>query len=163
MSSIAVRVTAVARALTMEENPSLMQFLQMGLAYLAAPVIVVFAGGMFWRGATSAGAVTTLVVAPLVCFLCQNVHRWIGWWPSHMVYWMPIAVGILLATLVAVSSVTPRKSEEELSGLIWNREMSLRGEDRSSRRGARHPWWRDYRCWAVLAIVLMLAEIWWLR
>jgi solute:Na+ symporter, SSS family len=167
LASVAILAAAVARALTMKETPSLMQFLQAGLAYLAAPVIVVFAAGIFWRGATSAGAVTTLVTAPLVCFFSQNAHLWISWWPTHMVYWLPVAVGCLTLLLVLISLVTPRKSDEQLRGLLWSNRDALAfdksGTSASGGEGRRGSLIRDYRFWAVLAIVLMVAEIWYLR
>ena len=170
IASVGILLISVARALTMDENPSLMQFLQVGLSYLASPVIVVFAAGVFWRGATAAGAATTLLVAPLVSYLCQHAYSWIPWWPSHMVYWMPITVGILFSILFIVSQLTPRKSDEELSGLIWSRADALGKRDDSSHteqakmRESATPSrrWLDYRLWAVVAIVLMLIEICWL-
>jgi len=169
ISSVVILTAAVIRALTMQENASLMQFLQIGMAYLAAPVIVVFAAGMFWRGATSAGAVITLLVAPVVCYLCQQAHHTIAGWPGHMVYWMPIAVGILFTILFVVSLFTQRKSDEELAGLIWSRAAALGNRDDAPHaehselgtRAARGSLWRDCRCWAGVAIVLMALEMWW--
>ena len=156
IASVAILVIAVIRALTMEENPSLMQFLQVGLAYVAAPIIVVFLGGLLWRGATSTAAVTTLLAAPGVCLASQSAGMWIPWWPTHVVYWLPIAVGILAAILVVVSLFTTRKTAAELDGLIWTPRIAASESD--CHRGIR-----DYRLWAVLALALMAAEIWWLR
>ena len=156
VASVAILVIAVTRALTMQENPSLMQFLQVGIAYVAAPVIVVFIGGLFWRGATSAAAVSTLLISPGVCLACQSGHKWISWWPTHVVYWLPLAVAILSMVLVGISLCTSQKSAAELAGLIWSPQTATQDPDR--RRGIR-----DYRLWAGLAIILMVAEIWWLR
>ena len=133
-----------------------MQFLQIGIAYVAAPVIVVFIGGLFWRGATSAAAVCTLLVSPGVCLACQFGSSWISWWPTHVVYWLPLAVAILSALLVGISLFTKRKPAAELEGLIWSPHVAT--QDPDHRRG-----WRDYRLWAALAIVLMAVEIWWFR
>jgi len=174
VASVVILVITVARALTMQETPSLMQFLQVGLAYLAAPVIVVFIAGIFWRGATSAAAVTTLLVSPLVCLATQNAHRWFAWWPTHMVYWMPIAVGCLALLMVLISLVTPRTADEKLQDLIWSgRDIwsladgqgAIRDNTRTgSKAGAiRGSLWRDYRLWAAVGISLMVVEIWWLR
>ena len=157
IASVAVLICAVTRALTMQKNESLMQFLQVGLAYVAAPIIVVFLGGLFWRGATSVGAVATLLAAPLVCFFSQHGQEKIAtWWPTHMVYWLPIAVGILATLLVAVSLCTQRKSAADLEGLIWTRKTALA-------KSEHHSGIKDYRLWAVLALALMAAQIWWLR
>ena len=160
-TSVFVLVIAVTRALTMEENESLMQFLQMGLAYVAAPVVVVFLGGLFWRGATSVAAVVTLIAAPLVCYLCQTAHRNIDRWPEHMVYWLPIAVGILAVLLVVVSLFTPRKSAKQLESVIWTfrSATSLEGPTASGEARGRL---LDYRLWAAVALVLMALQIWWL-
>lgn len=192
VASVAILVCAVARALTLQETPSLMQFLQSGLAYLAAPVIVVFIAGLFWRGATSAGAVTTFIAAPLVCLFAQNGHTvlnewlpgmftwwsadWFNWWPAHVVYWLPIAVGLLTALLVGISLFTKRKTDAELEPILWTPQQTLtfdqRAFDRSGSpvvadgdkdKGSRRPWVYDYRLWAALALILMVVEIWWFR
>ena len=173
VSSVAILVIAVTRALTMDESPSLMQFLQVGLAYIAAPVIVVFLGGLLWRGTTSAAAVTTLLAAPGVCLVSQNADTWISWWPTHVVYWLPLAVGILGTLLVGVSLFTRRRTEAELDGLIWTARSATSLEDGELGGAKPDPsapvleaadgrGIRDYRLWAALAIALMAAEIWWL-
>ena len=183
VASVAILVCAVARALTLQETPSLMQFLQSGLAYLAAPVIVVFIAGVFWRGATSAGAVVTFVAAPFVCLFAQNGHdvlsEWLpgvaDWWPQHVVYWLPIAVGLLTALLVGISLFTNRKTDAELEPILWTPERTLTFDQRAFDRSdspvvadgdkdqgsRRRSWVYDYRLWAVVALILMLIEIWW--
>ena len=174
IASVAILVCAVTRAMTMEENASLMQFLQVGLAYVAAPIVVVFLCGLFWRGATSAAAVTTLLAAPGVCLVCQQGNAWISsHWPTAVVYWLPIAVGTLFLLMGLVSMFTSRKTEKELQGLTWNLRSAMSLRDSSSApqqsdAGSAAPtsvqarWYTDYRLWAVLGIVLMIAEIWWL-
>ena len=184
IASVAILVCAVTRALTMQETDSLMMFLQAGLAYLAAPVIVVFIAGLFWRGATSAGAVVTFVAAPLVCLFAQNGHtvlnEWLPgvatWWPSSIIYWLPIAVGVLIVLLIAVSLCTPRKTAAELKPLMWTRKDTLTfneqdalatgqtgdGEVAAKSQAAGQHWFYDYRLWAVLALLIMAVEIWWL-
>lgn len=163
IACVAVLVCTVWRAMTMAETPSLMQFLQMGLAYVAAPIIVVFLSGVFWRGATSAAAVTTLIVAPFVCLVCQNGNAWISSsWPTGVVYWLPIAVGILVTLMVVVSLMTRRKSATELEGLIWTPHYAFSLEDESDSVKGRRRLISDYRFWGVLVLVLLVAEIWWL-
>lgn len=174
LSSVAILIVTIARSLTMRETPSLMQFLQVGLVYLAAPVIVVFTAGIFWRGATSIGAVVVLLIAPFVCLACQSAHDWLSWWPSHMVYWMPMAVGVLSLVMALVSLGTTRKPDAELDDLVWSRRQALaygdellvrtdRPEKTALTSRDRAPLWRDHRLWAAGAILLMIAEIWWLR
>lgn len=173
LSSIAILVLTSFRALTLKETPSLMQFLQVGLAYLAAPVVVVFAAGIFWRGATSAAAVTTLIASPFVCFTCQSASNWIHWWPQHLVYWMPIAVGLLSFVLLCVSLITHRKTESELAGVIWSPQESLffsRSKAEASSMLMHNAdsllsisTLYDPRLWASVAIGIMVAEIYLLR
>jgi solute:Na+ symporter, SSS family len=172
LASVGILVVTIARALTMRETPSLMQFLQVGLVYLATPVIVVFTAGIFWRGATSAAAVTVLLAAPFVCLACQFAHLWKPGWPEHMVYWMPIAVAFLTILLVAVSLVTTRKTDAELDRLVWSRKKALAYSVALLVRtdtpndvmfAGKAALWRDHRLWAAGAILLMILEIWWLR
>lgn len=174
VASVGILAVTVTRALTLRETPSLMQFLQVGLAYLAAPVVVVFVAGVFWRGATSAAAVVTLLAAPFVCLACQLGHGWIDGWPMHLVYWLPIAMGVLTLLMAGVSLVTPRKSNDELRGLLWSSKASLSYNEELLARSdtvdapgravcTRAPLWRDHRLWAIVAIILMLLEIYWFR
>lgn len=172
ISSVGILILAVIRALTLQETPSLMQFLQVGLAYIAAPVVVVFAMGVFWRGATSVAAVCTLLISPFVCLASQLAHHWLNWWPVHLVYWLPIAVAILVLYMLLLSLATPRKNAAELEGLIWSPKSTLGfdqkmlvQQDSSRRRGEAglSLLWLDHRIWASLAILLMILEIYWLR
>ena len=171
-ASVVILVVTCIRALTLQETPSLMQFLQVGLAYLAAPVVVVFVAGIFWRGATSAAAVVTLIASPFICLACQSASQWASWWPEHLVYWLPIAVALLCLLLISISLVTKRKSDAELRGLIWSRKMSLAaapntqfGNDQmvADTIAERTTLFRDHRLWAAVAIVLMIVEVYLLR
>ena len=146
-------------------------------------MIVVFIAGVCWRGATSAGAVVTFVAAPFVCLFAQNGHdvlnEWLpgvaDWWPQHVVYWLPIAVGLLTALLVGISLFTNRKTDAELEPILWPPERTLTFDQRAFDRSdspvvadgdkdqgsRRRSWVYDYRLWAVVALILMVIEIWW--
>ena len=173
LSSVAILLAIVARALTMQVD-SLMQFFQVGLAYLAAPVILVFGAGLFWRRATPTAAFATFLVSPFVCYTCQIGHTWWPWWPTSMIFWMLAAVGILFLFLVVVSLATTAKSSADLRGLIWDPKRAFASQQPIAKAAAGQPTdqvhapnpsariWTDHRLWAGLALVLMLLEMWWL-
>lgn len=160
----------------LRENPSVLQFFITGLAYIATPIIVVFAVGIFWRRATSAAAIVTILTAPVVCYVAQHLPTLTGWGPSQtsIVYWVPIAVAASVLLMTAVSLFTTAKAPALLEGLIWTREDTLTfgtqlfqrrdagGADTpASRTGGRHIW-SDYRLVGVLSLLLLAAVMCWL-
>ena len=64
-----VLLVSVTPALLLTDQSSIVQFLLTGLAYIACPVVVIFTVGIFWRRATSAGALTTMILSPIVLSL----------------------------------------------------------------------------------------------
>lgn len=178
IASVVVLAVAVVRAPWLANNPSIIQYLLTGLAYLTAPIIVAFLLGLFWKKATSYGAVATMLVAPIVCYAAQHMHKVVEWWPQQTVYWLPIAVLCLTVFMIAVSWCTPRKSAVELQGLIWSRSDALvlstaltrplkdeveNGSGDNRELISKLSIWRDHRLMAMLACVLLVAVIWVLR
>ena len=161
----------------LRDNESILQFFLGGLAYLSAPIIVVFMVGVFWRGATSAGAVTTIVTAPALCYAAQNMRQLIGWGPTQtsIVYWLPIAVGASAVMMLGVSLCTKRKDPALLKGLLWTRgdtltlgtELLRRRDATDAAQGTGHAnvpgIWSDHRILATFAFILLIAVLWFLR
>jgi SSS family solute:Na+ symporter len=175
LASVFLMFVAVVRAPMLRGNESILQFFLGALAYISAPIIVVFMLGVFWRGATSAAAVATMISAPAVCYVVQNVRQLTGWGPQQtsIVYWLPMAVAVLIVLMLGVSLCTQPKAPAQLEGLLWRRqdtlafgaELSVRrdiaGADRQA--GAQPRIWSDHRIWAIIALLLMSALIWLFR
>jgi SSS family solute:Na+ symporter len=158
-------------------NESILQFFLNGLAYITAPVIVLYSLGIFWAGATPAAAVSTILVSPLICYLSQHMRLVFGFGPhqTSIAYWLPVAVGILTAVMAFVSSFTQPKPVEQLEGILWTSKDTLvfsadlfkrlDSEDPSHLMTASNKpgWIRDFRLLGLLALALMVVLIWYFR
>lgn len=170
-------IVAAVRAPMLRGNESILQFFLNGLAYMSAPIVVIFMVGMFWRRATPAAAVTTVLVAPIVCYITQHIRALTGRGPTQtsIVYWIPIAAATLGLLMVVISLFTRPREAADVQGLIWNAEGALAFGGQLLRRLdaakadefasplSRLSIWRDYRVMAVLAVVLMIVLIWCFR
>ncbi|MBI81927.1 MAG: sodium transporter [Planctomycetaceae bacterium] len=175
LASVVLLVVAVCCTPLLEKNPSILQYILVALAYFSTPIIVVFLGGVLWRGATPAAAVTTLLTAPVICFAAQQLHKFITWWPAQTVYWMPLGAAMVASVMIIVSLFTRRKDARSLEGLIWTwkdtftlepqltRRRGVPADTASARAATRPAVWHDLRLWGAVALLLMCAIIWWLR
>ena len=133
----------------LESFRSLWQYLQATLAYAVPPVVALFLGGLFWRGANAAGAAATLLAGTAggVALFFANVV--FGWVHLHFLYVAPILLLIDLGVLVAVSLWTGGTPGKDPS-LIWTPGY-FRAE---SQRLSAVALWRNYRVQAALLLVL---------
>lgn len=134
--------------------PTLFDYLQSFLAYVTPPVLVVFLGGIFWKGARARGAFWTLVIGVpvglLLWIFTEIVFPGSG---IQFLYAAGILVGANAVLLVALSRGEPvGKTEEELASLTWSREtwraesVELKGRS----------WYTNYRYLSVgLAIITL--------
>jgi SSS family solute:Na+ symporter len=142
-------LVALIWAPQLENFRSLWQYLQATLAYAVPPVVALFLGGLFWRGANAAGAAATLIAGTacgIALFLANVVFHWVH---LHFLYVAPILLLIDLLTLIAVSrwsSRAPGKSQ----ALVWTVSY-FRAESEHLRAV---PLWRNYRVQAALLLAL---------
>src|SRR5215469_12631089 len=118
VSTAALLVVAMLWAPQLERFPSLWQYLQAMLAYVVPPVVALFLVGLFWRGATAAGATATLL-AGTACgiglFLVNVVFHWTH---LHFLYAAPLLLLVDALILVAVSVVSGERGAPP-EGVIW--------------------------------------------
>jgi SSS family solute:Na+ symporter len=142
-------VIALLWAPELESFRSLWQYLQAVLAYAVPPVVALFIGGLFWRGANATGAAATLLVGTvcgIALFLANVVFHWVH---LHFLYVAPILLLLDVSVLVAVSLHTggARTTGESL---VWTIGY-FRAE---SARLRSVPAWRNYRVQALLLLVV---------
>jgi SSS family solute:Na+ symporter len=133
--------------------PTLFDYLQSFLAYITPPVLVVFIGGIFWRGARARGAFWTLalgVPVGLVLWVVSEIA-----FPDTGVQFL-YACGLLVlanaAVFVGLSMTSDEAEKEDLDDLTWN-TATWRAETEEL-RGV--PWYANYRILSIgLAIVTM--------
>jgi SSS family solute:Na+ symporter len=142
-------LVALLWAPQLEHFRSLWQYLQAMLAYAVPPVVALFLGGLFWRGANASGATATLV-AGTACgmglFLSNVVFHWVH---LHFLYVAPILLLIDLSILIAVSHRTGSAGARD-EPLVWT--IGYFREE--SARLRTIPLWRNYRVQAAVLLVL---------
>ena len=158
----------------LRENESILQYFQNGLAYIGTPVVVIFMVGIFWRRATSAGAVATIVASPFICYAVQNMKVFSDWGlqQTAVVHWGPVAVGVSALVMIGVSLVTRPKDAQALDGLIWTsrdtfqfsadlfRRRDVEGGEAAAAPGRLLGIWNDFRVVGVVVLVLLAGFLW---
>ena len=149
ITTAALLLVALLWAPQLEHFPSLWQYLQAMLAYAAPPIVALFVVGLFWRGASAAGASATLL-AGTACgiglFLANVVFHWLH---LHFLYAAPVLLVIDVIILVGVSLASGQRAQPP-ADVIWTTAY-FRAE---SERLRSAPLWRNYRLQGALLLVL---------
>jgi SSS family solute:Na+ symporter len=148
-------LVAVIWAPQLNRFPSLWQYLQAMLAYVVPPVVAVFLAGMFWRGASAAGAAAAMIAGSACGAGLFLVNVVFGWTHLHFLYAAPLLTGIDLLVVVLVSVRLPGVATERSDATMWRVEFS----SAERRRLALTPPWQDYRYQAAALLALTLAVI----
>ena len=174
LATVFLLAVAVIRAPLLRENESILQYFQNGLAYIGTPVVVIFMVGIFWRRATSAAAVATVVASPFICYAVQNMKVFSDWGlqQTAVVHWGPVAVGASALVMIGVSLVTRPKDAEALDGLIWTgrdtfrfsadlfRRRDVEGGEAAAAPGRLLGIWNDFRVVGLVVLVLLAGFLW---
>jgi SSS family solute:Na+ symporter len=141
---------AVLWASQLEHLPSLWQYLQAVLAYAVPPIVAMFIGGLFWKGANAVGARATLILGSacgLGLFLMNAVFHVTN---LHFLYAAPILFVLDTAILVGVSRLWPDAQVAAVDELHWTPRV-YRAE---TLRLRELPRWRNYRLHALVLLAL---------
>lgn len=125
------------------------------ICYVAPPITAVFLLGVFWRGASSKGAITTLAIGSVLGFIVFLLE-----WNKEMTGWtMPAMLAsfylcmLCIAIHVAVSMCYPHKHTADSESLVWKSPLeSLRGEA-----------WKgigNYKVLSAILFILMVLLYW---
>jgi SSS family solute:Na+ symporter len=131
-------------------------YLMDAYGYVTPGIATMFLLGILWKRATHAGALAagaatipyTIAVDWIAKRLPEHISPYITPFNNRtgIVFWLCIL------TCVVVSLVTKPKTEEELKGLIWNREsMRLPPDQRAMNRGIRSP----FLWWAIITAIVL--------
>ncbi len=144
MLSVVCAVTLVSHS----DKPVFI-FLLAAYGYFTPGIATMFLLGIFWRRATTAGALAAgLLTIPLSAALQFALPKMPFMNRTGIAFWACMAV------CAAVSLMTKPRSAEELTGLIWTRDsLRLPQEMREKMRGVRNPalWWA-----ALTAVLLVI-------
>lgn len=153
-------VLAAAWAPQIGKFPTLWQYLQGVLAYVAPPVVAVFVLGVFWKRANAQGAFVSLVGGALLAILLLT-FRDAAWMPQglHFLYVAPILFCASMAIAVTVSLATSPPDPERIRPYMWSRRLFA--EESAELRGTA--WYRSYRVLGglLLALTAVVVAMFW--
>lgn len=121
------------------------------ICYIAPPITAVFVWGIFWRRASSGGALTTLIVGSLlgfVVFWLDWYKEKTGWNVSYMMAGFYLFV-VCSAVMFVVSALRPDPPSPERQALCW-------GNPLAALRGAAWPGIGNFRLLAAVLFVTMI-------
>ncbi len=149
ISGVVIIVLGIICAAALIQHSDKPVFLYLLNAYgLFTPgIATMFLLGILWKRTTHAGALTAgALTIPLSLILQVAFPKLAFFNRTGIVFWT------CMATCAIVSLMTKPKSEEELKGLIWNKEsLSLPADQREKQRGLRSP----FLWWAIITAVVL--------
>ena len=123
----------------------LFHYLQSALAYLVPPVAVVFVVGLFWRRASAAGAIATLLGGHLVSALLFSLAQL-----DLLALHFTIVAGLLALISAVIFVVASRLSSPPTQDQISH--FTFRAA--TMERQPALAWWQDYRLYALVLTLL---------
>lgn len=158
-STSVVMFLAIAWAPMITMFPSLWDYLQAVLSYMAPPIVVLFLTGIFWQGASRRAANLTLSVGlagGLIGFVAGEVY---DAYSMHFLYAALVSFLVSGVLLVVLSHVWPDTSGKDAPDLIWTKKVWQ--EESASLAGVA--WWKNYRLQALVLAVLTLSIVYYYR
>jgi len=123
----------------------------------AAPVVVIFLGGVLWKRGTAAAAnaCMALIIPSLAyVFLWKRLFGLSHAWLLRPMVFGGVLLVFSILLFVVVSLITPAPSREKTDGLIWKPAMlRLPKEDVV----AGYPWYKHLSIWYAVTAAIFIA------
>ena len=151
MATFVGLVLAVAWSPWLGRYPSVFQGINAAICYIAPPITVVFVLGVFWRGASSRGAIITLISGSALgftVFLLDWFKESSGWNVPFMMAGFYLAV-LCCAIMIPVSILTPDAPSGQRAALTWSSPLA------PFRRETGHGYKSYHIAAAALCLVMM--------
>lgn len=131
-----------------DKFPTLWEYLQQALSYIAPPIVSLFVVGLFWKRANGEGALAAIVTGIIasISFLVMNSIHWLP--EIHFLYVAGILFAICSLTIVIISLLTTAPSKEKVEKYTWDRKFF----DIETKELAALPWYKNYRYQSFLLI-----------
>ena len=135
-----------------DKFPTLWEYLQNALSYIAPPIVSLFVVGVFWKRANHQGALAAIIVGiigSLVFILSSNTNLISQ---IHFLYIAGILFLICSTSIVVVSLLTEPQDETKIKDITWSAKVY-----RSESEELNHlPFYKNYRVKAVALLTLLL-------
>jgi len=144
-------ILAALWAPEIDKYPTLWDYLQNALSYIAPPIVALFTLGVFWRRGNAQGAVAALIVGVLAAafFLVFGAADWMP--KIHFLYMAMILYVLSSAALVGVSLLTAPPPPDKIETITWTRQ-SFRGETATLQS---MPFYTNYRYQSVALLIFL--------
>jgi SSS family solute:Na+ symporter len=152
LATLTFMLLAIFWAPQIERFGSLWQYLQAILSYAVPPVVVLFLGGLMWRGANARGARWTILIGLCAGMGLFVVNAVLGITGLHFLYVAPLLLLLCMATLVfgSLSGGRAAAAPDDVRSLMWTPAL-WRAESAAL---ARVPLWQNYRVQSVALLML---------
>ncbi|XP_066979796.1 sodium/mannose cotransporter SLC5A10-like isoform X1 [Macrobrachium rosenbergii] len=148
-------VISVCWAPTLQNFSSLYKFSQSLLSYMIPPVVAVYMGGFFWKGANVYGAITALVLGNIWGVALFVIIRVVGLFEMHFLHAASILFALSALSLVVVSLTVAKPCSEDQLKVTWSTEQFA--EEIKSFKEL--PLWKNYFLYCILLIIATLIVI----
>jgi len=135
-----------------DKFPTLWEYLQNALSYIAPPIVALYAVGLFWKRANAQGAFAAIIIGVLTA-LFFFISGDAPWMPQiHFLYVAGLIFVLCCAALVFVSLITKPPPEEKVRGYTWTKKTYL--QETAALNDL--PFYKNYRMQAVFLLALVL-------
>ncbi|XP_068242775.1 sodium/mannose cotransporter SLC5A10-like [Palaemon carinicauda] len=152
-------VISVCWAPTLQSFTSLYKYSQKVLSYMIPPIVAVYMGGFFWKGANIYGAITSLVLGNIWGVAFFVIIEVMELFKLHFLHTASILFVLSFLSLVAVSLIVAKPLTEENLKVVWSKEQLV--EEFKSFKEL--PLWKNYWLYCILLIIatLIVVGIFW--
>ena len=119
------------------------------IAYMAPSVTAVFLWGVFWKRASTAGAIACLATGAVLGSICFYLDFVLGEWKISFMMTSVYLFLICSAVLVALSFLAPQLHTKESESLVWSDPMAV----------FRQPGWPGFGNYKFLSGLLLLVVV----
>ncbi len=157
ITTLTVMIIAVLWAPQIQNFPSLWDYFQSTLAYTTPPIVALFIGGIFWKGANRHGAFASLVLSLILGIIGFATVEVMGLFYIHFLYSAAIMLIFSFVILIIGSKLSTADAPEKTEGMIWT--PKLWHEETKELKGV--PIWNNYRFWSLLLFITTAVIVGW--
>ncbi|MGB5238781.1 MAG: sodium:solute symporter [Flavobacteriaceae bacterium] len=157
ITTLIVMIIAVLWAPQIQNFPSLWDYFQSTLAYTTPPIVALFIGGIFWKGANKQGAFASLILSLILGIMGFAAVEVMGLFYIHFLYSAAIMLAFSFMVLIIGSKLGKADAPEKTEGMIWTKQLWLE----ESKELKNVPIWNNYRYWSILLIATTAVIVGW--